>query len=373
MWLPARGGLPARSRGVLLVTVRLESVTKRYGQVTAVEGLTLEVKAGQLFFFLGPSGCGKTTILRLIAGFLQPDRGEIYFDRRAITSIPAHRRNTGMVFQNYALWPHMTVEENVGYGLEVRRIKGEQRRRRVREALEMVRMAEFSKRHPGELSGGQQQRVALARALVVKPDVILLDEPLSNLDAKLRLEMRGEIKRVHRETGITTLYVTHDQKEALSMAERVAVMSMGRVEQVGKPDEIYRHPENEFVADFLGEANFFPGHIAEISTQGVVLETALGRFLSESRPSGLTKGARVVLSIRPEAISINSDSPGPNRLEARLSETTYLGEVAQYTFRARNLEVKASALNPAGEMLSPGGKVNLSFQPKDLILFEKSQ
>jgi len=354
-----------------LVAVRLINVTKRYGELAAVEGLSLDVKARELFFFLGPSGCGKTTILRLIAGFLEPDQGEIYFDGRAMTSIPAHRRNAGMVFQNYALWPHMTVEENVAYGLEVRRIKGGQRKRRVREALEMVRMAEFSKRHPSELSGGQQQRVALARALVVEPDVILLDEPLSNLDAKLRLEMRGEIKRVHRETGITTLYVTHDQKEALSMAERVAVMSMGRVEQVGKPYDIYRHPKNEFVADFLGEANFFPGRMVEISAQGVVLETAFGRFLSESRPTGLTKGARVLLSIRPEAISINPDSPGPNLLEAHLSEATYLGEVAQYIFRAKNLEIKASALNPSGEILISGDKATLSFQPKDLILFEK--
>jgi iron(III) transport system ATP-binding protein len=355
-----------------LVTVRLENVIKRYGELVAVEGLSLEVKAGELFFFLGPSGCGKTTILRLIAGFLQPDQGEIYFDGRAMAAVPAHRRNAGMVFQNYALWPHLTVQENVAYGLEVRKIKGQERKRRVKEALEMVRMGEFGKRLPSELSGGQQQRVALARALVVEPDVVLLDEPLSNLDAKLRLEMRTEIKRVHRQTGITTLYVTHDQKEALSMAQRVAVMSMGRVEQVGEPHEIYRHPENEFVADFLGEANFFPGRILEISSEGALLETSLGNFLCGSPPSGLTKGARVLLSIRPEAISINSDSNGPNRFEAHLAEATYLGEVAQYTFRAQGLEIKASALNPAGQMLTPGDKALLSFRPKDLILFEKS-
>jgi len=356
-----------------LVSVRLENVTKRYGELVAVEGLSLEVKAGELFFFLGPSGCGKTTILRLIAGFLQPDQGEIYFDGRAMTPVPAHRRNAGMVFQNYALWPHLTVEDNVAYGLEVRKTKGQERKRRVKEALEMVRMDEFGQRLPSELSGGQQQRVALARALVVEPDVILLDEPLSNLDAKLRLEMRREIKRVHQETGITTLYVTHDQKEALSMAQRVAVMSMGRVEQVGGPYEIYRHPRNEFVADFLGEANFFPGRIAEVSAEGAVLQTPLGNFLCESPPSGLTKGARVLLSIRPEAISIDSDAGGPNRLEASLSEASYLGEVALYIFRAQNLEIKVSALNPGVEMLSTGDKATLSFLPKDLILFEKSQ
>ncbi|HRU06852.1 MAG TPA: ABC transporter ATP-binding protein, partial [Candidatus Brocadiia bacterium] len=234
-----------------MVSVNLQSVTKRFDRVTAVNGVTLQVERGELFFLLGPSGCGKTTLLRIIAGFCDATQGQVLFDDRDVTSLPAHKRNTGMVFQNYALWPHMTVEENVAYGLDVRKTPAAERKRRVAEALDMVRMAEYASRRPTQLSGGQQQRVALARAIVIQPDVLLLDEPLSNLDAKLRNEMRDEIRRVHRQTGLTAIYVTHDQKEALSLAGRMAVLRDGRVEQSGPPREVYDRPANAFVAQFI--------------------------------------------------------------------------------------------------------------------------
>jgi iron(III) transport system ATP-binding protein len=209
----------------------LKNVTKRFGKTEAVGNVSLEIKAGSLFFLLGPSGCGKTTLLRMISGFCDLDEGDIFFGGRSIKTVAPGKRNTAMVFQNYALWPHLSVHENVAYGLEERGVPRDKRRVMVREALQSVRMEEYEYRKPNELSGGQQQRIALARALVVKPDAVLLDEPLSNLDAKLRMEMRHEIRRIHDETGITMIYVTHDQKEALTMADEIAVMSMGRVEQ----------------------------------------------------------------------------------------------------------------------------------------------
>ncbi|HID07008.1 MAG TPA: ABC transporter ATP-binding protein, partial [Armatimonadetes bacterium] len=225
-----------------MVGVKLKDVTKRFGTTIAVNTVSLDVNRGELFFLLGPSGCGKTTLLRLIAGFVEPDAGEIWFDGRLMNNVPAHLRNAAMVFQNYALFPHMTVWENVAYGLRLRNLSKREQAERIRWALELVRMSEFKDRYPGQLSGGQQQRIALARALIVQPDVLLLDEPLSNLDARLRAEMRREIKRIHRQLRITTIYVTHDQKEALSMADRIAVMRNGCVEQVGTPRELYYHP-----------------------------------------------------------------------------------------------------------------------------------
>ena len=231
-----------------MVSVTFDKVTKRFGDVTALDRVSLQVERGELFFVLGPSGCGKSTLLRLVAGFYQPDAGRILFDGRDVCRIPPHKRNTGMVFQNYALWPHMSVQKNVEYGLSVRDLPASERQGRVRRALEMVQMEAYAERSPNQLSGGQQQRVALARALVIEPDVVLLDEPLSNLDAQLRLEMRGHIRRLHRDLGITMIYVTHDQKEALSMADRMAVLDAGRVSQVGEPRPMYCVPANRFVA-----------------------------------------------------------------------------------------------------------------------------
>ena len=243
-------------------SITLRNITKQFGRTSAVDGIDLTIPSGDLFFLLGPSGCGKTTLLRMIAGFIEPTAGQVVFGEKDVTALPPNKRNTGMVFQSYALWPHMSVAENVAYGLKIRKLDKPARDRKVAKALESVRMAEYADRKPNQLSGGQQQRVALARALVIEPTVLLLDEPLSNLDAKLRLEMRSEIRRLCTETGITTVYVTHDQKEALSMADGVAVLKDGAVQQVGPPRELYERPRSRFVADFLGETNFIAGTIA---------------------------------------------------------------------------------------------------------------
>jgi iron(III) transport system ATP-binding protein len=241
-----------------MISIRIQHLTKRFGTTTALENLDLTIQPGELFFLLGPSGCGKTTLLRSMAGFYIPEEGTIHFGDEDVTRLEPHKRNTGMMFQSYALWPHMTVAENVAFGLEQRRVPRDEIRRRVGEALESVRMGSLAARRPNQLSGGQQQRIALARALVIRPRCLLLDEPLSNLDAKLRLEMRTEIRRVCKEFNLTTVYVTHDQKEALSISDRMAILDRGRILQVGAPREVYRRPSSKVVADFIGEADFIP-------------------------------------------------------------------------------------------------------------------
>src|SRR5947208_1766376 len=244
--------------------VSIRNLTKRFGSTAVLKDVSLEIGSQELFFLLGPSGCGKTTLLRLIAGFYQPDGGEVLFGDKPMNDVPPHRRNTGMVFQNYALWPHLTVAENVVYGLEVRSLPASEKKARLAEALSIVQMEKYADHTPNQLSGGQQQRVALARALVIRPDLLLLDEPLSNLDARLRLEMREEIRRIHSQTKITTIYVTHDQKEALSLADRMAVMRDGVIEQLGDPRTVYRAPANRFVADFIGETNWLPSQVDSV-------------------------------------------------------------------------------------------------------------
>jgi len=308
----------------------------------------------ELFFLLGPSGCGKTTLLRLIAGFYQPAIGAICFGDRRMNGIEPHHRNTGMVFQNYALWPHLSVAENVRYGLDVRSLPSAEKRDRTLEALRTVRMEEFADRSPNQLSGGQQQRVALARALVIRPDVLLLDEPLSNLDARLRLEMRDEIRRIHEETRITTLYVTHDQKEALSMADRMPVLRAGVVEQLGPPRAVYRRPASRFVADFIGEANWLPGEIAGGTAEGEGLEvmTAVGTLRAPRDPAVSRKrGDRIQVGFRPEAVRLEPGDPaasGENRFPARVGRTTYLGEIEQYELTlADGTRLKAFETDPA--------------------------
>src|ERR1041384_683133 len=261
-----------------MISIRIQQLTKRFGPVTALQRLHLTIAPGELFFLLGPSGCGKTTLLRSLAGFYIPEEGQILFGDEDVTRLAPHKRNTGMMFQSYALWPHMTVAENVAFGLEERKVPRDEIKRRVREALESVRMAEFAERRPNQLSGGQQQRVALARALVIRPRCLLLDEPLSNLDAKLRLEMRGEIRRVCKEFKLTTVYVTHDQKEALSISDRMAILESGHILQVGSPRDVYRRPKRKTVANFIGDTDFFAGKV--LGTQGdrVTVETEFGRF-----------------------------------------------------------------------------------------------
>src|SRR5438477_9679321 len=256
--------------------IALSEVTKRFASTTAVDRISLEIADGELFTLLGPSGCGKTTLLRMIAGFSPVDGGEIRFGPRRVDGLAPYERNIGMVFQNYALWPHMTVAGNVTYGLKLRKLPAADIARRLEDGLRKVNLGALGDRYPGQLSGGQQQRVALARALVLNPDILLLDEPLSNLDAKIRVQVRAEIRKLQQELGITTIYVTHDQEEALSLSDRVAVMREGRILQVASPKTLYERPVNRFVADFVGTNNFIAGVCTERGAERATVETALG-------------------------------------------------------------------------------------------------
>jgi iron(III) transport system ATP-binding protein len=331
-----------------MISIRIQNLTKRFGTTTALAGLDLEVRPGELFFLLGPSGCGKTTLLRTLAGFHKPDRGRVFFDSEDVTDLEPHKRNTGMMFQSYALWPHLTVAENVAFGLEERRVPRPEIRRRVAEALDSVRMGPQAGRKPNELSGGQQQRVALARCLVIRPRCLLLDEPLSNLDAGLRLEMRSEIRRVCRQFQLTAVYVTHDQKEALAIADRMAILEAGAIRQVGTPEEVYRRPSSRRVAAFVGETNFIPGRVVSSRAGRATVETAIGLFEGVLGDGGSepAAGAAATLSIRPECWRIGAADPGRNRVRGRIGDAAYLGELAQVDFATGDAVLKIYELNP---------------------------
>jgi len=381
----------------MAVRVRIYNLSKRYGDVVALDGVSFEVEPGELFFLIGPSGCGKTTLLRAIAGFVQADTGRVHFDDRDMTAVVPYKRNTALVFQGYALWPHMTVEQNVEYGLRVRELSAVGRRRRVAEILEVVQMSDLRRRYPSELSGGQQQRVALARAIVVRPDVLLLDEPLSNLDARLRVEMRREILRIHRETGITTIYVTHDQKEALSMGQRIAILDRGQIAQIGRPDECYRRPRTRFVARFLGEANFIEGNIVRVLSDGSCeVTTAVGQLTvkaeggnktTDSRladaalhpsafnlqPSTAVVGQSVCCCFRPESLELVGPTEGgrTNCFRARVTHMTYLGETLEYEMSAANGSVNLQAtVMGSGPSAPEGSEVLVAVAPDDIVLLE---
>ncbi|MFW5653610.1 MAG: ABC transporter ATP-binding protein [Planctomycetota bacterium] len=401
-----------------MTTITLEGIRKEFGSTVAVDSISLTIRPGDLFFLLGPSGCGKTTLLRMIAGFVDPTAGRILLGDRDVTHLPPEKRNTGMVFQNYALWPHMTVAENVAFGLSVRKVTKAERDDRVMEALAAVRMEDYALRRPNQLSGGQQQRVALARALVIRPSVLLLDEPLSNLDAKLRLEMRSEIRRICTETGITTVYVTHDQKEALSMADGMAVLRSGNIEQTGAPKAVYDRPRTRFVADFLGETNFASVEVQESSNGRLLLESPAGMMESSAFTDATPTSGNVTCSIRPEAWRMtpvdelpdegvgipggagdatrgavggpDADSAdhtaatatatatapssasaaargGTNRWVGRVVQTTYLGEMAQHIVELPgDWSVKVFELNP--RYIATGREVSLSVAPNDVVV-----
>ena len=353
-----------------MVSVTLENVSKRFDNVVALERINLEIQKGEFFFLLGPSGCGKTTLLRILAGFYTPETGRVLFDDQDVTGVPPHERNTGMVFQNYALWPHMTVWKNVEYGLLMRKVSQDARDQRVRRALDMVQMEGYAERSPNQLSGGQQQRIALARALVIEPDVVLMDEPLSNLDARLRLEMREHIQALQRDLGITMIYVTHDQKEALAMGDRVAVMQMGRVAQVAEPRLLYRSPATRFVADFIGEINLIVGEVTETGTP-VRVQTALGGILGQVAYEGVQKGDRVLCSVRPEALNFLEGEPGEddNVVAGQVQHVIYLGEVEQYIVElVDGTQVKLVEYDLLEQRAHVGDNVRLRFRSKRVVI-----
>ncbi len=310
----------------------LQNVTKRFQQVTAVDAVNLEIRDGEFFSMLGPSGCGKTTTLRMIAGFEFPTEGAIYLAGEHVERVPAYQRNVNTVFQSYALFPHMSVAQNVGFGLEMKGVKKSEITARVNEALAMVQLTGYGARHPKQLSGGQQQRVALARALVNRPKVLLLDEPLGALDLKLRKEMQIELKRLQQEVGITFIYVTHDQEEALTMSDRIAVMSQGKLLQVGSPTEIYERPSCQFVADFIGEANFVTGRVTHI--QGAYATVAVNDELTLTGllQGSTTVGATVTLAIRPEKLRLLVQAPEQGvSLPAHVARVLYIGSDTRLT------------------------------------------
>ena len=350
-----------------VISIRIENLTKRFGDSIALHSLNLTIAPGEIFFLLGPSGCGKTTLLRSIAGFYPPDGGKIFFGDEDVTSLPPHLRNTGMMFQSYALWPHMTVAQNVAFGLEERRIARTEIDQRVAAALGSVKMGEYAARKINQLSGGQQQRVALARAMVIRPRCLLLDEPLSNLDTKLRVEMRGEIRRICKEAGLTAIYVTHDQKEALSVGDRIAVMESGHIRQSGAPAEVYRQPASRFVADFMGETNFIEGTAVETGVAPIV-ETALGRFTCSAHGWQPAASQHVVLSIRPETLRLHTSAPSVNSIAGTIRERVYLGEMAQYRFAAGDRTLKIFELNPRFAFGNDTGALFASADPADVIV-----
>lgn len=347
-------------------SIKIVNISKSYKKnLPVLLPLNLEIQSGELFFLLGPSGCGKSTLLRIIAGLLEPTSGKIYFDGQDITDLPPEKRQAAMVFQNYALWPHLTVFENVAFGLRAARIPEKELRSRATEALKLVRMQDFADRRIPSLSGGQQQRVSLARAVAVSPRVLLLDEPLSNLDAKLRDEMRLEISRICKERHLTAVYVTHDRREALSMGDRIALLDQGRIQQIGSPVELYRKPRSRFTAAFLGGTNFIPGKIHEKGTQ-IFAETSFGTFRMEHAIPG--KGSGTLL-IRPEAFRLTESPEGENVFPAEFLSGVFLGERSELQFKTETgvmLDVTASAY----EHFAPGKTYFLQMDPRDLVMLE---
>ncbi|AYD03755.1 ABC transporter ATP-binding protein [Neorhizobium sp. NCHU2750] len=323
------------------VEVRLENLTKHYsGQVVAVDNVSLTVKAGEILALLGPSGCGKTTCLRMVAGLVDPTSGEIVVGGKPTTNTPVHRRNVGMLFQNYALFPHMTVAENVAFGLEMRGVGKAERETRVKQALDLVQLLHFGDRLPAQLSGGQQQRVALARALVIEPSMLLLDEPLGALDKGLRESMQVEIRSLQQRLGLTTIMVTHDQDEALTMADQIAVMRAGNLEQIATAGEIYQKPATQFVAGFIGASNFFEASVQRREGQSARLSTASGILLDVDN-MGSVKGDKVMVTVRPEAVSVlpfsgSSEDLSANSALATVEQVVYRGFMLHYYLRLAN-------------------------------------
>ncbi len=345
-----------------MTNVKVDSVAKTYGATPVLADITAEFPEGSFTSLLGPSGSGKTTLLRIIAGFIKPDQGVVTIGNNDVTNTPVWGRNIGMMFQSYALFPHMTIAQNVAFGLERRGIKGAAARKEVDRALEMVRLPGFGERTPKQLSGGQQQRVALARAIVIKPSVLLLDEPLSALDRRLRQEMQVELLRIQRESGLTTIFVTHDQEEALTLSDKVAILDKGRIVQIGEPETVYERPLTRFAAEFLGDSNFLSGTVdngAVRLSDGAVVRT------TSTLPAN---GSRVTLAIRPEKMSIASGPTDGNSLQARITTVIYAGPVLSYLLETPDgLPLKLFAQNRDGKVLSDGDTITLSWSPEHSV------
>ncbi len=343
-----------------MVSINLKDITKTFGEVVAVDDVSIEIEDGELFTLLGPSGCGKTTLLRVIAGFYHPDAGQVFFNEDEVTKLPPHKRETGMVFQNYAIWPHMRVFDNVAFGLKIRKLPKSEIEKRVFDILEAVRLGGLEARTPFQLSGGQQQRVALARALVINPKVLLLDEPLSNLDAKLRLEMRHELKRIQQEFGTTTIYVTHDQEEALSISGRVVILNYGESMQIGNPRQIYDEPQNLFVADFIGSSTFLPITITSPNGGEIKGKTPWGLELRGRTPLEdykFTKGQEAFVAIRPEDFKVRVPEEGHNQIPGKVVSVVFTGRYndVRANIGGSNLaqaEIDATRILKAGDELA---------------------
>ena len=343
--------------------ITLKNLTKRFGNVLAVDNLNLAIEKGSFTVLLGPSGCGKTTTLRLIAGFDEPDQGEIYLRDKLLNKVPAHKRGVAMVFQSYALFPHMNVFHNVAYGLKLRKKNRREIKEKVKEVLSLLGMEGLENRFPHQLSGGQQQRVAVARALALEPEVLLMDEPLSNLDAKLRVSVRTELKDLQRRIGITTVYVTHDQEEAISIADKIAVMKDGRLQQIGNPWEIYHRPANQFVASFIGMANLLEGTVTKLSQALVEIDLGGYELVIHNQDYALTVGQKVLLDIRPESIGISKMRPAQehNILKGCIKNYNYLGKTVQYWVETeRGFTLLVEEYNPKDVMR---GEVYLTLDP----------
>ena len=348
--------------------VIIKNAVKRYGDFTALHGVSLNIEKGEFFTLLGPSGCGKTTLLRMIAGFNSIEGGDFYFGENRINDVPAHKRDIGMVFQNYAIFPHLTVEENVAYGLKARKVDKKEIDRRVKEALELVQIAPLATRKPSELSGGQQQRVALARAFVIEPSVLLMDEPLSNLDAKLRVQMRSIIKKLQRRLGITTIYVTHDQEEALAISDRIAVMNQGRVMQVGTPSEIYAKPENPFVAGFIGVSNFLNCDVTRC--EGGMAKVSIKGELDIDVPVRKNYTGKAQLSARPEQLFFSETG-----MPGKVMFSTFLGDFIEYEvelFDGQTLIINEYTKDTA-RVHEVGEKVFISFDATRISLYNEAE
>ena len=363
-----------------MAEIRIRGVDRRFGAVHAVQKVSLDIGDGEFFTLLGPSGCGKTTLLRMVAGFADLDRGSIHFGARRIDTLPPHRRNTGMVFQNYAIFPNLTVAGNVAYGLKARRLPKPEIAARVRRALALVRLDGYEERRPHQLSGGQLQRVAIARCLVIEPEVLLLDETLSNLDARLRLDMRAEIRQLQQSLGITAVYVTHDQEEALAISDRIAVMQAGRIEQIGTPTEIYRHPASPFVAGFVGTTNLLSGRVTRRSDSWTEIDVGGQVF----RGPPVARG-EVSFSLRPEALRLLPPGTEPPAgcavVEARLGRIEFLGPLTRAELRLAGGQVlHLAALGLPGWISlpgriglagapAPGSPVAVAYDPADMTVF----